>query len=269
LRAACNVRKPSTVCLYCLHFPGSETIQTKGSPIAIALPSQVTPKCFRSARPSSPAEGRSNAASLGFGAGDIVDRAIDAHQAESSVEYPGRVRLGHRTNNAGGWIGWIGDQDSQEAPLVRTPRRLLTLRRMAVAVAAVVLVLACLRWLLYPHVNVTVFNESSTAIRDVRLRFLYGERTAERIEPGGFAATEIQSGGESGVFISYRDSSGILIKDQPLYYSDSTASPDRGFVEMHVTDEGTRVDRQIYNFDWFAIPILTVRVRPTGRMTVQ
>ncbi len=153
--------------------------------------------------------------------------------------------------------------------MVRAPRIRFTIRRMAVAVAAVALVLAGLGWLVYPRVNVTVFNESSAPIRDVRLRFLYGERTAERIEPGGYADTEIQSGGESGVFISYRDPSGSLRRDELLYYSDSTASPDRGYLEMHVTNEGTRLVKRIYNFDWFDIPILTLRVRPTGRMTVR
>ena len=38
---------------------------------------------------------------------------------------------------------------------------------------------------------------------------------------------------------------------------------------MHVTNEGTRLVKRIYNFDWFDIPILTLRVRPTGRMTVR
>jgi hypothetical protein len=151
---------------------------------------------------------------------------------------------------------------------VRAPRIRFTIRRMAVAASAFALVLTCLGWLLYPHVNVTVFNESSTAISDVRLKFLYGERTADRIEPGGHAATEIHSGGEAGVFISYRDASGSLRRDEPLYYSDSTASPDRGYLEMHVTNEGTRLVKRIYDFDWFDIPGLTLRVRPTGRMTV-
>jgi hypothetical protein len=143
------------------------------------------------------------------------------------------------------------------------------LRQTAVAVATVALVLSCLRWLLYPHVNVTVFNETSTAIRDLRLGFSDGVRTAERIEPGGYATTEIQSGGESGVFLTYRDPRGSLRRDVPVYYSDSTASPDRGYVEIHLTNEGTRIVKRIYNFDWIDIKILTLRVRPTGRMIVK
>jgi hypothetical protein len=142
---------------------------------------------------------------------------------------------------------------------------------MMLAIAGTALVLgifiACLRWLLYPHVNVTIFNESSIAIGDVRIRFLYGERTAERIEPGGTAVTAIQSGGDAGVFISYRDLGGILRKDEPLYYSDERGSPDRGFLEVHVTNGGTRLVNGIYTA--VDIPILTIHVRPTGRMAVK
>jgi hypothetical protein len=68
--------------------------------------------------------------------------------------------------------------------------------------------MACFRWLQYPHVNLTIFNGASSAICDALVRFLYGERTADRIEPGGFAVTEIQSGGEAGVFIGWRGHSG-------------------------------------------------------------
>jgi hypothetical protein len=148
----------------------------------------------------------------------------------------------------------------------------LTVRRMMLAVAGSALALgilvACLRWLTYPHVKLTIFNESSTALLDVRIKFLYGERKADRIEPGTSATTEIQSGGESGVFISFKDSSGILRKDEPIYYSDSTASPDRGFAELHIANESTRLVKQIYNFD-FDIPIWTIRVMPAGQMTLK
>jgi hypothetical protein len=126
-----------------------------------------------------------------------------------------------------------------------------------------------LRWLMYPHVNITIFNESSAAIADVRITFLYGERTCERIEPGGVAATEIQSGGDAGVFISYRGSTGVLRNDEILYYSDERGSPDRGWLEVHVTDEGKRLVKGIYTAEAVDIPILTFRVRPTGRMVVK
>jgi hypothetical protein len=139
------------------------------------------------------------------------------------------------------------------------------------AIGGVAVVLAVfvtgVNWLVYPHVTLTIFNVTSTAIRDVRISLLYRERTAGQIEPGGNAKTEIQSGGESGVFFSYRDSNGILRKDEPIYYSDSTASPDRGFLEVHVSDKGTRLVKNIYNFD-FDISSPPVRVKPTGRMTV-
>jgi len=142
---------------------------------------------------------------------------------------------------------------------------------LAVAGACLVfgIFMACASWLLYPHVNLTIFNETSSAIRDVRIKFLYGERTAERIEPGGFAVTEIQSGGDAGVFISYRDSNGILRKDEPLYYSDERGAPDRGFLEVHLTNEGTRLVNGIYTAIIFDIPVWRIHVRPTARMTVK
>lgn len=151
---------------------------------------------------------------------------------------------------------------------MQAPRIQFTMRRMTVAVAAVALVLVGLRWLLYPHIDVTVFNESSAAIRDVRLRFLYGECTADRIESGGYAAGPIQSGGESGVFLTYRDPDGVLRRDQPVHYSDSTASPDRGFLEIHVTNEGLRIVKNIDNFDLDTVSPV-IQVRPAAPMTVK
>jgi hypothetical protein len=140
---------------------------------------------------------------------------------------------------------------------------------LIVASAALVFAICvvCFGWLQYPHVNLTIFNETSSAICDVRVRFLYGERTADRIEPGRFAVTEIQSGGDAGVFMSYRDSAGNRRKEEPLYYSDERGSPDRGFLEVHVTDEGRLLVNGIYTA--VDIPILTRHVRPTGRMTVK
>ena len=129
------------------------------------------------------------------------------------------------------------------------------------------ILMACLIWLLYPHVNVTMFNETSAAIYDVRIRFLYGERTAERIDPGGCAVTGIQSGGDAGVFLSYRDSLGLLREDKPLYYSDERGSTDRGFLEVHVTNEGTRLVNGVYTALDF--PGWTIPVWPTGRMTIK
>lgn len=142
---------------------------------------------------------------------------------------------------------------------------------LAVAGAALVFAIfvTCLRWLRYPHVTVTIFNETSTAICDVRIRFAFGERTAEWIKPGGFAVTEIQSAGDSGVFFSFRDSGGILRKDEPLYYSDERGAPDRGVLEVHVTNDGKRVVKRIYTAILFDIPVWRIPVRPRGRMTVK
>jgi hypothetical protein len=147
-----------------------------------------------------------------------------------------------------------------------------SVRGIMLAVACVALFLAilipCLRWLRYPHVKVTIFNETPTALRDVRIKFLYGVRQAERIEPGGSGITDIQSGGEAGVFLSYRDSSGMLIVDEPIHYSDERGAPDRGFLEVHVTNEGTRLVKGIYTAILFDIPG-TIQVSPTGQMNVK
>jgi hypothetical protein len=142
---------------------------------------------------------------------------------------------------------------------------------MVLAAAGAALVLAtlaaCLRWLAYPHVKLTIINESAAAISDVRIDFLYGERTAERIEPGAGAVTEIQSGGDAGVYISYRDSGGALADCKPLYYSPDAGGFDRGFLEVHITDEDTRVVNGTYQA--IDIPIFTIRVSPTGNLTVK
>jgi hypothetical protein len=113
---------------------------------------------------------------------------------------------------------------------------------VAFAALAFAISTVCLRWLSYPHISLTIFNETSASISDVRVEFLYGERTAERLAPGGAAATEIQSGGNAGIFVSYRDSRGILKKAEPLYYE----SGNRGYLEVHVTNEGARFVNGIY-----------------------
>jgi hypothetical protein len=145
------------------------------------------------------------------------------------------------------------------------------MRRIMLGVAGAALVfgipIACFIWLVYPHVKLTIFNETSAAIRDVRISFFYGERTAERIDPGGFAVTEIQSGGSTTVFLSYRDSDGVLRKDEPLYYSGEHGSVDRGFLAAHVTSEGIRLVNGIYTS--FDIPSWTIHVWPRGRVTVK
>jgi hypothetical protein len=123
-------------------------------------------------------------------------------------------------------------------------------------------------WLIHPRVTLTIYNESSAAISDVHIRFMSGERTAARIERGGFAYTEIESGGNGEVSISYRRSSGTLIKDEAVYQSgDDTASLDRGFIKVHITDRGIRVVKSLYNV--IDIPLFTVRVGPKGAMTVK
>jgi hypothetical protein len=103
------------------------------------------------------------------------------------------------------------------------------MRTVAGAALVFAICMTCFRWLQYPHVNLTIFNETSSAMCDVRVRFLYGERTADRIEPGGFAVTEIQSGGDACVFLSYRETDGIRKKDELLYGSGDSGGLDVDF----------------------------------------
>jgi hypothetical protein len=142
----------------------------------------------------------------------------------------------------------------------------LTIGGMIVAVAAVAVVfgmlVSCLRWLQYPHINVTVFNDTSTSISDLRVSFMLGERTAERLGPGGVAVAEIQSGGDAGIFFSYRDSGGSLRKANPLYEE----SGNRGYLDIHVTDGGIRLVNGIY---WGDTISGIRKVPPTGQLTVK
>jgi hypothetical protein len=140
---------------------------------------------------------------------------------------------------------------------------------MATAGGALLLgiIVTCLAWLMYPHIDLTVFNESSNPVFDVCVTFSYGERTAARIDPAGVAAAHIQSGGDAGVFLSYRDAAGTRSKRQALYYSPDSGGPDRGFLEVHVTDHGVSVVNGVYpSFD--VRPFL-IRVWPTGPMRVK
>ena len=142
------------------------------------------------------------------------------------------------------------------------------MREIVLVLAGVALVLGIfVNWLKYPRVKLTIFNETANGIHDVRVSFLSGERTAARIEPGGFAISEIESGGSAGVFISYRDSAGTVKKDEPVYYSGDMGSLDRGFLEVHLTSKGTTLVKGIYTA--IDIPILTIHVKPTGLMTLK
>jgi hypothetical protein len=142
-----------------------------------------------------------------------------------------------------------------------------TVLTVACSGLAIVIPVACFWWLQYPHVKLTIFNESSRALCDVRVKFLYGERIAERIEPGGSAVTDIQSGGDAGVFFSYLRSGESVRKREVLYYSDEHGAPDRGYFEAHVTNEGTRHVNGVYTV--VNIGVRTFRVSPRGRMSVK
>jgi hypothetical protein len=142
-----------------------------------------------------------------------------------------------------------------------------TVRGIMLVVACVALILgifmACVERVRYPHINVKILNESSTTISDVRVSFLYGERTAAQLRSGGVAFTEIQSGGDAGIFVSYRDSTGTLRKAEPVYEESGT----RGFLEIHVNDEGTWLVKRIY--DGVDVGAWNIRVRATGHMAVK
>jgi hypothetical protein len=150
---------------------------------------------------------------------------------------------------------------------MRWPLLRFTLRWMTTAIASTAIVLGftvvALRWYLYPHINFTVFNESSTPIYGLRVSFLVGERTAEELKPGRIATSEIQSGGDAGIFFSYQDSTGVIKKAEPIYYE----SGDRGFVEVHITNKTERLINGIYAFD--APPFWRIQVAPTGKMVVR
>jgi hypothetical protein len=118
------------------------------------------------------------------------------------------------------------------------PRWAMVRRVMLIAAIAALVIgspVASFIWLAYPHVKVTILNETSTAIRNVRLDSFYGERTAERIEPGAFAVTEFQMIAGDTLSMSYQDTIGIR-KEELLYRSDEYSSTPRGLLEVHVTN---------------------------------
>jgi hypothetical protein len=138
---------------------------------------------------------------------------------------------------------------------------MLTVVAAAIGLA---LIVRYVRWLQYPHIKVSIFNETPTPIGDLDLRFMYGERTAAQLRPGGAAVTEIQSGGDAGIYFSYQDAGGILQTATALYEE----SGNRGFLEIHVTGEGVRMRNGIHAGE--EIPILGIRrVAPAGEMTLK
>jgi hypothetical protein len=134
---------------------------------------------------------------------------------------------------------------------------------LALALAVFV---SCLRWLQYPHIDVTIINETPHPVLDLHLTFAYGERTVERLEPRSVAVTEIQSYGEEDLSLSYRDSQGTLRQGVNLLSSGPPGN--RGSLEVHFTNDGVKVVNELYPCPG-EIPILGVRrVAPTGYMKV-
>jgi hypothetical protein len=148
---------------------------------------------------------------------------------------------------------------------MRLPR--MTTRRWMVAVSVVALILGTLviilRWDLNPYITVMIFNETNAALSDVIVSYGDGQRRAERIEAGGIATSDIQSYGESGIILSYRDSQGNPRTSEGLAYIETGF---RGSLEIHVRDAGLRLVDDIrvgpYPGPWM------IRLSPAGRLKV-
>jgi hypothetical protein len=111
-----------------------------------------------------------------------------------------------------------------------------------VVVAALCLVLGFsalwLRWYRNPYVTVTVHNNTSKPLSDVRIRYRYGERKARLIMPGRKASWEIRCRGESDVILEYRGSLGTLnVKADNAYIEQNY----RGSLDLDVDENGVRV----------------------------
>jgi hypothetical protein len=142
-----------------------------------------------------------------------------------------------------------------------------TVRGLMLVVAGVALflgvIITSLRWLQYPHINVTIVNETSSPIYSVCLSSYSTERKVGQLRSGGVAMTVIQDG-ESNMWLTYRSLIGVVWTAGPF----SEESGNRGYLEYHVTDAGVHVINGIYNFD--APPIFGIREVPrTGEMTVK
>ena len=140
----------------------------------------------------------------------------------------------------------------------------LKIAMVAVGVAALVagVCVLFLRWLLFPHVDVTVFNETTATISELLIDDEHVTRTAEKLGPGGVALTTIQPDDEACISLSYRDSNQVLRKVEPVCYSGN-----RGSLEIHITPTGSHAVNNIY----FGIEMgsWTIKARPTGRMSIR
>jgi hypothetical protein len=116
---------------------------------------------------------------------------------------------------------------------------------MAVTAALLAISVLGLRWYLNPRIKLSIFNESSTSIYDLRVSFLGGERTLHELKPGKVAVSEIRSGGDAGIDCWYRDRLGNLLRVSPIYYE----SGNRGFLEIHVSRDVPHIINGIYALD--------------------
>jgi hypothetical protein len=138
---------------------------------------------------------------------------------------------------------------------------------LAVAIAA----LACgafvagVRWFLYPHIKLNIINDTSSAVHDVRVTFSGSECTAERIGPGGSATADIQGGGETLAYITYRVAQGALTVDKPFYNAKDEGVYERGYLYVYLTNKGMRVVDRVYTFPFEFRPWFK-KVPPKGQM---
>jgi hypothetical protein len=160
----------------------------------------------------------------------------------------------------------IRRSDLSETIAESLARNRLSVRALMVTVAVVAVTLGVLaagfRWLLFPSISVRLLNDSKTPIHDVRLTFLRGERSVDRIMPGEVAMALIQSGGDAGIFLSYKDSDDKIREGKTWYESGN-----RGWLDVRVSDHGPRMMDGIYA--GLDLGVLSVRVPPTGRMSVR
>jgi hypothetical protein len=141
-----------------------------------------------------------------------------------------------------------------------------TVRGLIMFVAGSALLLAPfvmgLRWLSYPHINVTIYNELPDGIRNVRLGSNSFERTAYELQEGEVAMTVIHDG-ETNMWLEFTDSAGRKRSAGPF----SHESGNRGDLEYHISKSGVKITDGIYNFDH--IPVLgTCETPRTAQMKV-
>jgi len=100
------------------------------------------------------------------------------------------------------------------------PRFIFSIRLILITVAVCGCALALGRFLITP-ITVTVINEMPGTLRDIRISYTGGERTATVIAPGGRTSWRIRPHGDSGLTIMYRDESGRVVTNETHVYMET------------------------------------------------